>query len=233
MGVAALIGVIGWSGACCEGPNRARPKQRSGKVCRRMPYTQSAPSLSPKLDSARYCDEAVVNAAVVFAALVHPLRHDVGLPWPLGATISTIGLELLGLKATGTPVPIWYPVRLLGHPRGAAPDLRDHGHDRAAVAQERVARSSIDDLDWTFLSMLWIAGVTGFFLELGFNLPPLRHGATRCSSSTSRRRDGRLVLLVPFGKFGPTFFSIGRSALRHQVAWLTRSRSHRSDRAGT
>ena len=32
----------------------------------------------------------------------------------LAATGLDYGLELLGIKATGTPVPIWYPVRLLG-----------------------------------------------------------------------------------------------------------------------
>ncbi len=32
----------------------------------------------------------------------------------LAATILDYGLALVGIKATGTPVPIWYPVRLLG-----------------------------------------------------------------------------------------------------------------------
>ncbi len=32
----------------------------------------------------------------------------------LAATMLDYGLAILGLKATGTPVPIWYPVRLLG-----------------------------------------------------------------------------------------------------------------------
>jgi len=62
--------------------------------------------------------------------------------------------------------------------------------------------------DWTFLSMLWIAGVTGFFLELGLYLPSapswgypmfLVHVGVAMA----------LVLLVPLAS-SPTF-SIGRS----------------------
>jgi hypothetical protein len=36
------------------------------------------------------------------------------------ATALDYGLEVVGIKATGTPVPIWYPVRLLGTVAGAA-----------------------------------------------------------------------------------------------------------------
>ena len=38
----------------------------------------------------------------------------------LAATILDYGLALVGIKATGTPVPIWYPVRLLGTLAGIA-----------------------------------------------------------------------------------------------------------------
>ena len=43
------------------------------------------------------------------------------------ATGLDYGLALLGIKETGTPVPLWYPVRLLGTVAGARPRLR---HDR-------------------------------------------------------------------------------------------------------
>ena len=42
----------------------------------------------------------------------------------LAATILDYGLELVGIKETGTPVPIWYPVRLLGTVAGLAAGLR-------------------------------------------------------------------------------------------------------------
>ena len=38
----------------------------------------------------------------------------------LAATGLDYGLALLGIKETGTPVPLWYPVRLLGTVAGAA-----------------------------------------------------------------------------------------------------------------
>ena len=38
----------------------------------------------------------------------------------LAATILDYGLAVVGVKATGTPVPIWYPVRLLGTVAGIA-----------------------------------------------------------------------------------------------------------------
>ena len=123
----------------------------------------------------------------------------------LGATMLDYGLELLGIKATGTPVPIWYPVRLLGTIAGAA---LIYGTTVLIVRRlRRSDRSSLHSTtsDWTFLSMLWIAGVTGFILELGLYLPSapswgypmfLVHVALAMA----------LVLLVPFGKFAHVLY---------------------------
>ena len=38
----------------------------------------------------------------------------------LAATIIDYGLAVVGIKATGAPLPIWYPVRLLGTVAGLA-----------------------------------------------------------------------------------------------------------------
>jgi ferredoxin len=89
----------------------------------------------------------------------------------LAATGLDYGLELLGIKATGTPVPIWYPVRLLGTVAGL---MLVYGTtvmivDRARAASSSVARSAT--ADWTLLALLWITGVTGFGLELALYLP--------------------------------------------------------------
>ena len=89
----------------------------------------------------------------------------------LAATGLDYGLELLGVKATGTPVPIWYPVRLLGTVAGL---MLVYGTtvmiiDRARAASSSVARSAT--ADWTLLALLWITGVTGFGLELALYLP--------------------------------------------------------------
>jgi len=87
------------------------------------------------------------------------------------ATMLDYGLALLGIKATGTPVPIWYPVRLLGTVAGA---LLVYGTtilivDRLRAANRSVRRSTT--ADWMLLALLWITGVTGFVLELALYVP--------------------------------------------------------------
>jgi ferredoxin len=89
----------------------------------------------------------------------------------LGATILDYGLALLGIKATGTPVPIWYPVRLLGTLAGL---MLVYGTsvlilDRFRRANRSVAHST--PADWTLLALLWITGGTGFALEVALYLP--------------------------------------------------------------
>jgi nitrate reductase gamma subunit len=123
----------------------------------------------------------------------------------LGATMADYGLELLGVKATGTAVPIWYPVRLIGTLAGAA---LIYGTTVLIVRRLRKSdRSSVHSTisDWTFLGMLWVAGVTGFVLELALYLPSapawgypmfLVHVAVAMA----------LVLLVPFGKFAHVLY---------------------------
>jgi nitrate reductase gamma subunit len=123
----------------------------------------------------------------------------------LGATGLDYGLDILGVKATGTPVPVWYPVRLLGTLAGL---LLVYGTSvfivRRIRATERSSKHSTTS-DWTFLLMLWAAGVTGFALELGLYLPQapswgypmfLIHVGVAMA----------LVLLVPFGKFAHVMY---------------------------
>ena len=58
---------------------------------------------------------------------------------------STTGWPSSGIKETGTPVPIWYPVRLLGTVAGLPARLRrDDAHHRPLPAA-RTARSALDD----------------------------------------------------------------------------------------
>jgi nitrate reductase gamma subunit/ferredoxin len=89
----------------------------------------------------------------------------------LAATILDYGLALAGIKETGTPVPIWYPVRLLGTVAGI---LLVYGTTMLIVqryrGQERSVRHSTA-ADWTLLALVWITGVTGFALELALYLP--------------------------------------------------------------
>ena len=89
----------------------------------------------------------------------------------LAATILDYGLALVGLKATGTPVPLWYPVRLLGTVAGI---LLVYGATMLIVQRYRGIERSVrhsTSADWTLLALIWITGVTGFGLELALYLP--------------------------------------------------------------
>jgi ferredoxin len=89
----------------------------------------------------------------------------------LAATILDYGLDILGIRETGEPVPVWYPVRLLGTLAGL---LMVYGVTMLMVARARRASTSVarsTTADWTLLVLLWVTGVTGFALELALYLP--------------------------------------------------------------
>jgi nitrate reductase gamma subunit/ferredoxin len=89
----------------------------------------------------------------------------------LGATIADYALALIGIKATGTAVPIWYPIRLLGTVAGA---MLVYGTTMLLIERLRKANRSVRHsgaADWTLLVLLWVTGVTGFVLELALYLP--------------------------------------------------------------
>jgi ferredoxin len=102
------------------------------------------------------------------------LVHAVTVWGFLGLLLATgldYGLELLGIKATGTPVPIWYPVRLLGTAAGFA---LVYGTTVLIVDRYRAANRSVRSsttADWLLLALLWVTGVTGFAIELALYLP--------------------------------------------------------------
>jgi quinone-modifying oxidoreductase, subunit QmoC len=80
-------------------------------------------------------------------------------------------LELLGIKATGMWVPIWYPIRLLGTVAGL---LLMYGTTFAILKRlrrEDEAATFSTTSDWAFLALLWLAGFTGFILEVAIYLP--------------------------------------------------------------
>lgn len=89
----------------------------------------------------------------------------------LAATVADYGLDILGWKETGTPVPLWYPIRLLGTAAGI---LLVYGVTMLIVDRYRRAdrsREHSTNADWTLLVLLWVTGVTGFVLELALYLP--------------------------------------------------------------
>jgi ferredoxin/nitrate reductase gamma subunit len=89
----------------------------------------------------------------------------------LAATGLDYGLALLGIKATGAPVPVWYPVRLLGTVAGAS---LLYGTTMLIVDRYRAVTRAVrtsTTADWMLLVLLWVTGATGFALELALYLP--------------------------------------------------------------
>ncbi len=87
------------------------------------------------------------------------------------ATILDYGLALINVKATGAPVPVWYPIRLLGTVAGAS---LVYGTTVLIVDRYRKANRSVTSsmpADWMLLALLWVTAVTGFTIELALYLP--------------------------------------------------------------
>jgi len=203
MGVAALIGLFEMVRRVLRSPKPATARPGAHKVADAAFYAVATESMA-QTRFREDCDEAETRPWYLQRWFIHfaTMWGFLGL---LGATILDYGLDIIGVKPTGTAVPIWYPVRLLGTLAGAA---LIYGTTVMIIRRLRKSdRSSLHSTtsDWTFLSMLWIAGITGFLLELGLYLPSaptwgypmfLVHVGVAMA----------LVLLVPFGKFAHVLY---------------------------
>jgi len=90
------------------------------------------------------------------------------------ATILDYGLDILGIKATGTPVPIWYPVRLLGTVAGLC---LIYGVTFLAIRRMNRTKAGLlvsKPTDWLLLGMLFVIGVTGFLIEVALYVQPVQ-----------------------------------------------------------
>jgi nitrate reductase gamma subunit len=204
MGVATLVGLIEMIRRVLRGPKTVAAKTTLGKVAGAAVYAVGTESLA-QTRFRKDCADAVETRPWYSERWFIHFATMWGFLGLLGATMADYGLELLGIKAVGTPVPIWYPVRLLGTLAGAA---LIYGTTVLIVRRLRKSdRSSVHSTtsDWTFLMMLWVAGVTGFALELGLYLPQapawgypmfLVHVGVAMA----------LVLMVPFGKFAHVLY---------------------------
>lgn len=89
----------------------------------------------------------------------------------LTATVVDYGLDLMGVKPTGTSVALWYPTRLLGTAAGLS---LVYGVTMFAVDRIRgispASRNSTAS-DWLLLGLLWVTGLTGFLLEIALYVP--------------------------------------------------------------
>jgi ferredoxin len=116
-------------------------------------------------------------------------------------------LDILGVKATGTFVPIWYPTRLIGTLSGLlflyGVSVLLYKRWKEVDKAHSYSRAS----DWLFLALLWLSGVSGFVIEIALYLPGaplwgywifLFHVAVSIA----------LLLLLPFTKFAHALYRI-------------------------
>lgn len=121
------------------------------------------------------------------------------------ATVINYAMDAFGLKPTGTWVPLWYPVRLLGTVSGLA---LMYGVTWFMINRWRKVSSAAQHSapsDWLFLALLWLTGLTGFVIEVALYLPQpqvwaywvfLVHVAIAME----------LVLFLPFTKFAHVMY---------------------------
>ena len=126
----------------------------------------------------------------------------------LTATLLDWGLALTGVKETGTPIPLWYPSRLIGTLAGLSlmygVSMFMANRARKLNRAAKVSTAS----DWLLLVLLWLTGATGFFIEVALYLPDapaviqlgywvfLFHVAVAME----------LMLLLPFTKFAHAIY---------------------------
>ena len=103
-------------------------------------------------------------------------------------------------KPVGSSVPLYYPFRLLGTLSGL---LMMYGTTVAMIHrfQKRDESTSHSHFsDWTFLILIWLAGLTGFLLEIAvYNLFPAIWGYALLVIHVALVMD--LFILLPFSKF--------------------------------
>ena len=89
----------------------------------------------------------------------------------LAATVLDWGLALTGVKETGTPIPLWYPSRLIGTVAGLSLLYGVSMFMANRVRQVNRAAKVSTASDWLLLVLLWITGASGFFIEVALYLP--------------------------------------------------------------
>jgi hypothetical protein len=114
-------------------------------------------------------------------------------------------LELLAIRPTGTWVPLWDPIRLLGTISGIFLIYGSTVAILKRLRKEDEASAISTPSDWVFLALIWLSGMTGFVLEVSIYLPKpaawsywmlLAHLVVV----------GDLLLLAPFTKFAHAIY---------------------------
>ena len=136
------------------------------------------------------------------------LIHALTLWGFLGLLLATgvdYGLDVAGIKATGTPVSLLYPTRLLGTVAGLA---LMYGVTWFMVNRVQEADNSskfTKHSDWLFLVLLWLTGFTGFLIEIALYAPPTpAWGYTVFIGHVAIAME--LLVLLPFTKFAHVMY---------------------------
>ena len=123
----------------------------------------------------------------------------------LVATMADYGLSLTGLRATGTPEPVWYPVRLLGTLAGLAMVAGVSTMILSRLRHANQASAVSHQSDWVFLTLLWVVGVSGLATELALYLPGAPSwGYWMFVAHVSLAME--LLVLLPFMKFAHVIY---------------------------
>ncbi|MFN8138000.1 MAG: 4Fe-4S dicluster domain-containing protein [Propionicimonas sp.] len=179
-------------------------RQAWGRTLRAAWYALGIESLGQKRYREDCHDDEPVEPLYRRRWLIHALTLW-GFLGLLLATTLDYGMDLLGIKATGTPVPIWYPVRLLGTVAGLALMYGVTWFMIRRWQETRQCNDSSKPSDWLFLVLLWTAGLTGFVIEAALYAEPvpgwgywvfLLHVAIAME----------LVLFLPFTKFAHVMY---------------------------
>lgn len=123
------------------------------------------------------------------------------------ATALNFLLDVIGVKETGTFVPLWYPTRLIGTLSGLlfmyGVSILIYKRIRSVDKAHSLSRPS----DWIFLILLFASGTSGFLIEIALYLPGapawgywmfIFHVAVSIV----------LLLLMPFTKFAHALYRI-------------------------
>ena len=124
------------------------------------------------------------------------------------------------IKAPGSYVPVWYPIRLLGTIAGI---FLVYG--TSVVITQRLRKSDKYHShtllsDWVFLLLLWVIGVSGFILEIA-NYAPLGSIWIDVVFLVHIVLAMELILLLPFTKFAHIVY-------RPAAIWFTEFRRLRA-----
>ncbi len=121
------------------------------------------------------------------------------------ATLMDWGLALLGIKETGTAIPIWYPSRLLGTVAGISLVYGVTMFMINRVRKINTAAKISTASDWLLLTLLWITGVTGFAIEVALyqnGAPAWGYWVFLFHVAVAME----LMLLLPFTKFAHAMY---------------------------